>query len=277
MMARMPEWSSRLTSPTVKPSRLSISSCDRTRSPEFLLPNSRPPSSTMAAHCSAMLSESSLAAASSAAAAGSSESSDASHWAAIASWSIWSLPAMIFKSVPSLNHDFLEQHGTHLLRRHRQIDALGQFFLEPKQPGRTVDVGGTQFAQVGLEQVGDARQVRLDRLDLLLSSELEHDLDAEILHALAGGPGQVDHHVGHFDEGRLRRRRFGVLLFAMAAHQEEPAGTGAEDGDESGDRNDQLELALFRRCGLCSFRLLVPSHCPARFDSGNERGCHQPG
>src|SRR5438067_2022049 len=54
MIARMPEWSSRLTSLTVKPSRLSISSCDSTRSPEFLPPNSRPPSSTIAAHCSAI-------------------------------------------------------------------------------------------------------------------------------------------------------------------------------------------------------------------------------
>src|SRR5258705_508371 len=202
MMARMPEWSSRLTSPTVKPSRLSISSCDSTRSPEFLLPNSRPPSSTMAAHCSAMLSESSLAAASSAAAAGSSESSDASHWAAIASWSIWSwLPAMMLDpshhcTTISLNNTAPTCCGA------RVVDPLGQFLLEAKQPGRTVDVGGTQFAQVGLEQVGDARQVRLDRLDLLLVLDLEHDFDAEILHPLAGSPDQVDHHIGHFDKGR---------------------------------------------------------------------------
>src|SRR5205823_1161173 len=109
----------------------------------------------------------------------------------------------------------------------------------------------------------------LDRLDLLLILDLEHDLHAEILHPLAGGPDQVDHHIRHFDKGRrLRRRRFGVLLLAMAAHQEEPAGAGAEDGDEPGDRNDQLELTLFRRCGfcaVCAFRLLALSHCPARF------------
>jgi hypothetical protein len=97
MMARMPELSSRLTSPTEKPSRLSISSCDRTRSPLLFLPppKSRLPSSTMAAHCSAMVPESSLAAADAAASAGSSESSDASHWAAMASWSSVGLPAMI--------------------------------------------------------------------------------------------------------------------------------------------------------------------------------------
>src|SRR4029079_17711771 len=273
MMARMPELSSRLTSPTVKPSRLSISSCDRTRSPEFLLPKSRLPSSTMAAHCSAMLSESSLAAASSAAAAGSSESSDASHWAAIASWSIWSLPAMIFKSVPSLNHDFLEQHRADLLRRHGVVEALGQLFLEAKQPGRAVEVGGPQFAQVGLEQVGDARQVGLDGLDLLLFLDLEHDLDAEILHALARRADQIDHHVGHFEERRrLLRRRFGVLLLAMAAHHEEPgAAAGAEDGREAPHRDEKLDLALFRRCGFAvgrAFCLLVISHCPARFQSG---------
>jgi hypothetical protein len=90
------------------------------------------------------------------------------------------------------------------------------------------------------------------------------------LHPLAGSPDQVDHHVGHFDEGRrLRRRRFGVLLLAMAAHQEEPADAGAENCDEPDGRNDQLELALFGRrgfCAVCAFRLLVVSHCPARFD-----------
>jgi hypothetical protein len=91
------------------------------------------------------------------------------------------------------------------------------------------------------------------------------------LHPLAGSPDQVDHHIGHFDEGRrLRRRRFGVLFLAMAAHQEEPTGAGAEDCDETRHRNDQLELALFRRrgfCAVCAFRLLIVSHCPARFDS----------
>src|SRR5438552_1161824 len=133
MMARMPEWSSRLTSPTVKPSRLSISSCDRTRSPEFLLPNSRPPSSTMAAHC----------------------------------------------------------------------------------------------------------------IDLLFFLDLEHDLDPEILHALAGRADQVDHHVGDFDKGRrLRRRRFGMHLLAVAAHEEEPAGAAAENRDKADQRNQQLQLAL---------------------------------
>src|ERR1700731_1925233 len=141
MMARMPLWSSRLTSPTEKPSRLSISSCDRARSPLFLPPKSRLPSSTIAAHCSAMVPESSLAAAAAAASAGSSESSDASHWAAIASWSSVLLPAMVFKSVSSLNDDFLEQHGVDLAWRDRRIDPPGQLFLETKQPRRAGEIG----------------------------------------------------------------------------------------------------------------------------------------
>src|SRR5436189_4438956 len=144
MMARMPEWSSRLISPAVKPSRLSISSCESTRSPEFLaLPKSRLPSSTMAAHCSAMVPDISLAAAAFSASAGSSLAMDASHCAAMASWSIWSLlPAMAKRSVPSLDHDFLEQHRADLLRRHSGVDAPGQLLLEPEQPGRTVEIAG---------------------------------------------------------------------------------------------------------------------------------------
>src|SRR5712672_2480630 len=142
MMARMPELSSRLTSPTLKPSRLSISSCDSTRSPPFLPPpKSRLPSSTMAAHCNAMVPESSLAAAAAAASVGSSESSDASHWAAIASWSSRLGPAIFYirlvtasvTATSSLNHEFLEQHGIYRGRRNRRVDAPGQFFLEAEQ------------------------------------------------------------------------------------------------------------------------------------------------
>src|SRR5882762_11649363 len=135
MMARMPELSSRLTSPAVKPSRLSISSCDRTRSPPFLpLPKSRLPSSTIAAHCRAIDSVSSLAAAASAAPAGSSLSSAASHWAAIASWSTWSLlPAITVRSDPLLNDDFLEQLRAERDGRDRCVDPAGQLLLEAKQ------------------------------------------------------------------------------------------------------------------------------------------------
>src|SRR6266849_1057856 len=203
MMARMPELSSRLTSPALKPSRLSISSCDRTRSPPFLPPpKSRLPSSTMAAHCSAMVPESSLAAAASAACAGSSESSEASHCAAMASWSTESFSAMIFRCAPSLNDDFLEQHRVDLAWRDRGIDPPGQLFLEAKQAGGAVEIAGPQLAQIGLENIGDARHRRLDRLELPLLLDLEHDFDLEILHALAGLTAQIDQHVRHLEEYR---------------------------------------------------------------------------
>src|SRR5215216_3583553 len=133
MMARMPELSSRLTSPTLKPRRLSISSCERTRSPLALLDRLRLPSSTMAAHCSAMASESSLAAASAAAASGSSESSDAPHCSASASWSTLSPGAMILSPFPSLHQDFLEQHCAHLMRRDGGVDAPRQLLLQAEQ------------------------------------------------------------------------------------------------------------------------------------------------
>src|SRR6478672_8807965 len=217
MIARMPECSSRLTSPAEKPSRLSISSCDSTRSPPPFLPppKSRPPSSTMAAHCSAMVPEISLAAASSAACAGSSESSEASHCAAMASWSTGSLPAMIFRSVRSLDDDFLEQHRVDLAWRDRGIDPPGQLFLQPKQAGGAVEVAGPQLAQVGLENIGEARHRRLDRLELLLLLDLEHDLDLEILHALAGRTAEVDQHVRHLEEcRRFCRRCVGVHFVA---------------------------------------------------------------
>src|SRR2546429_5646279 len=208
MIARMPECSSRLTSPAEKPSRLSISSCDSTRSPPppFLPPpKSRPPSSTMAAHCSAMLPEISLSAAACAACAGSSESSEASHCAAMASWSTKSLPAMIFRSAPSLNDDFLEQHRVDLAWRDHGIDAPGQFLLEPKQARGAVEIAHPQLAQVSLKNIGEPRHRRLDGLELPLLLDLEHDLDLEILHALAGRPAQVDQHVRHLEEYRRFR------------------------------------------------------------------------
>src|SRR3984893_15465325 len=249
MMARMPELSSMLTSPTEKPSRLSISSCDRTRSPPFLPPpKSWLPSSTMAAHCSAMVPESSLAAAASAASAGSSESSDASHWAAIASWSTGSLSAMISKSVSSLNDDFLEQHGVNRVRRDRDVDPPGQLFLEAEQAGGTVEVDRPQFAQIGLKQVGDARHGRLDRLGLLVFPEFEHDLDLEVLHALAGRAGHIDQHLRHVDEDRRFRHRCGRMhLFGLVTEEKEPGGAAAEDHQHADRGDDQPRLALRRR------------------------------
>src|SRR5258707_9278405 len=271
MMARMPECSSRLTSPAEKPSRLSISSCDSTRSPPFLPPpKSRLPSSTMAAHCSAMVPESSLAAAASAACAGSSESSEASHCAAMASWSTGSLPAMIFRSVPSLNDDFLEQHRVDLIWRNRGVDPPGQLFLEAKQARGAVEIAHPQLAQIGLKNIGDARHGRLDRLDLPLLLDLKHDLDLEILHALAGRTAQIDQHVGHLEEyRRLCRRGVGVHLVAVAKEQE-PARHRAADHQQHGPgRDHQLEPALWRPDLRRRFRHVavhpfVFSHRPAR-------------
>src|SRR6185437_8895190 len=226
MMARMPEFSSRLTSPTVKPSRLSISSCDRTRSPLFLpLPNSRLPSSTIAAHCRAIDSVSSLAFASWAAAAGSSESSEASHWAAMASWSTGSLPAIVLDPLALLNHDFLEQHGADLDRRNRVVHPPRQLLLQAEQAGRAVEIHRTKLAHIGLEDIGDARHVRLDLLDLLFLLQLEHDLHLEILHALARLPDEIDQHVRHVDEDRrLHLGRFSVLFTVAVMAEEEEIG-----------------------------------------------------
>src|SRR3954451_19634037 len=261
MMARMPELSSRLTSPTEKPSRLSISSWERTRSPPFLPPpRSRPPSSTMAAHCSAIAPESSLSAAASAAAIGSSESSEASHWAAIASWSTWSLPAIVSKPVPSLNDDFLEQHGADLIGRHRDVDPPRQFFLQAKQSGRSVEVRGAQLAQVGLKNVADPRHGRLDGLDLFLFPDLEHDLHLEILDALARRADQVDQHLRHVDEDRrFRRRGLGAHLLAVSAEEKEPGRASAAAGQQQrrGSDDDQFLFVFFRRGSRFSAVFLV--------------------
>src|ERR1041385_6563389 len=265
MMARMPELSSRLTSPTEKPSRLSISSWDRTRSPPFLPPEkSRPPSSTIAAHCSAIAPDSSFWAAGAAAGIGSSESSEASHWAAIASWSTWSLPAIASPALSSLNDDFLEQHGADLARGNRDIDAPRQLFLQAEQSGGAVEIRGPQFAHVGLKNVADPRHGRLDGVDLLLFLELEHDLHFQVLGALAGRADEVDQHLGHIEEDRRLCRRLGTQLLAMAAEKEEPAGAAATREQQDGSRDhDQLLLAFLRRGGLLRgalFRLIALCH-----------------
>src|ERR1700704_3911321 len=169
MMARMPELSSGLTSPTLKPSRLSISSCDRTRSPPFLPPpKSRLPSSTMAAHCSAMVPESSLAAGAPGAFPGSPGFHGGFPLGCDGILVVERVASHDPRSAPSLNDDFLEQHRVDLIWRDRRVDPPGQFFLEAKQPRRTVEIGRPQFAQIGLENIGDARHRRLDQFELLL-------------------------------------------------------------------------------------------------------------
>src|SRR4051812_40267029 len=125
MIARMPELSLSDTSERLKPSRLSISSWLSTRSvpplPEFC--ENLESSEGAADHCAAVVSMPGPAppvvgaAASAVAASGSSASP---HSAAMASCSIWSLDWLLISSnSPSLNDDFLEQHGVDAGRRDR--------------------------------------------------------------------------------------------------------------------------------------------------------------
>jgi hypothetical protein len=64
---------------------------------------------------------------------------------------------MIFRSAPSLNDDFLEQHRVDLAWRDRGIDPPGQFFLQAKPARGAVEVARPQLAQVSLKNIGDAR------------------------------------------------------------------------------------------------------------------------
>ncbi len=50
----------------------------------------------------------------------------------------WIVARHVVTPVPSLDDDFLEQHGVDQVRRQRDIDPLGQFFLQPEQPRRAV-------------------------------------------------------------------------------------------------------------------------------------------
>src|SRR5262249_39108451 len=128
MIARMPELSLIDTSAMLKPRSVSISSWLRMRSARsFEFDENELVSSIMAAHWAAI---SSLTVSSGAALADSgavvSSSRAAPHSAANASWSTC-LSAM---ASPSLDDDFLEQHGVDLARRDRDVDAPGEFLLE---------------------------------------------------------------------------------------------------------------------------------------------------
>src|SRR5215472_9559403 len=162
MIARMPELSVIDTSVMLKPRSVSISSWLRMRSARsFGLDENELVSSIIAAHWAAI---SSLTASSGAALADSgavvSSSSAAPHSAASASWSTC-FSAM---ATPSLDDDFLEQHGVHLAGRDRDVDAPGELFLEAVEARRAVEVGRPQLAQIGLEGVHDARHHGLDLL-----------------------------------------------------------------------------------------------------------------
>src|SRR5262245_21280361 len=154
MIARMPELSVIDTSVMLKPRSVSISSWLRMRSARsFELGVNELVSSIMAAHWAAIssLTVSTGAAADSGAAASSSRA--APHSAANASWSTCASAAIV--RPPSLDDDLLEQHGVHLAGRYRHVDPTGEFLLEAVEPGRSVEVGRPQLAQVGLERVHD--------------------------------------------------------------------------------------------------------------------------
>src|SRR5882724_1639066 len=227
MIARIPELSLSDTSERLKPSRLSISSWLSTRSvpPLPLLFGENFESSEGAAdHCAAVVSRPGPAppvvgaAASAVAASGSSASP---HSAAMASCSIWSLDWLIFLTSPSLNDDFLEQHGVDAGGRDRDVNAARQFLLQPVEAGRAVEIARTQFAKVGLERVHDARHDRRDLLDHLLLGQLEHDLDPQILRALGARVGEIDKYLRQIDEHRgLDQRILGLGVMRVGEKEE---------------------------------------------------------
>src|SRR5882757_208210 len=199
MIARMPELSLSETSDRLKPSRLSISSWLSTRSvPPLPVPA---PCENLDSSPGAVDHRSTVASrpgpappvvgaeASAVAASGSSASP---HSAAMASCSIWSLDWLIFLTSPSLNDDFLEQHGVDAGGRDRDVDAPRQLLLQPVQAGRAVEIARAQFAEIGLKRVHDARHDRRDLLDHLRLGQFEHDLDPQILRALGARVGEVD-------------------------------------------------------------------------------------
>src|SRR6185312_774974 len=67
-----------------------------------------------------------------------------------------------------LDDHFLEQHVAHMIGRGRHIHAAQQLFLQAQHAGRTFQVVQPEFAQIGLELVGDARHQGLDRRLVLL-------------------------------------------------------------------------------------------------------------
>src|SRR5690606_21091883 len=60
----------------------------------------------------------------------------------------------------SLDDDLPEQDPVHLLRLDDQVDAPQEFRLEPVDAGGAFEISGTQFPEVDLEHVHDARHHR---------------------------------------------------------------------------------------------------------------------
>ena len=142
-------------------------------------------------------------------------------------------------------------------RLQHRVDAPRQLFLEPVEPGRAVEVGRPQFAQVGLERVHDARHQRLDALDEVGLGQFEHDLHLEILRAVGAGVGEVDQHVRQVDEGRgLDHGLLGLLGFGFAVageHEAITAEAAAAQNKQRGHRDDDRlfgEFGFGLGCGL---------------------------
>src|SRR5665213_95525 len=210
MIARMPELSLSETSDRLKPSRLSISSWLSTRSVPPLLPCENFASSFGDAdHCPLVFSMPGPAppvVGADASAVAASGSSASPHSAAMASCSIWSFGWLMggtcFRctTLPSLDDDFLEQHGVNAGRCDGDVDATRQCLLQPVEAGGAVEVGWPQFAKVGLKRVHDARHDRRDLIDHLRLGQFQHHLDLQVLGALGARIGKVDQYLRQIDE-----------------------------------------------------------------------------
>src|SRR5688572_17914516 len=128
-----------LSSPSVKPSIVSISSCDIRRSVPPSCSLSTSTTSGMATQPAAMFS-------------GVSGSSAAR----VLSRSVLIVPSSSLRwaqAACSLHQKFLEQHRVHLGRIDRQVDAPQQLFLQPVHARRAFEVGWAQLPHEDLEGV----------------------------------------------------------------------------------------------------------------------------
>src|SRR5215217_5916217 len=94
------------------------------------------------------------------------------------------VPARV-AAVRSLQDDFLKQHRVDTTRRDCRIHPTRQFFPKTVKTGGAVEVGRTQLTKVRLEGIHDAWHYSLDLRRQCRIGQFEHDLDFEILRAIA--------------------------------------------------------------------------------------------